>query len=555
MSPVDRRDTHRRETFGAKKDIRDRVIINVGGKRFEPYISTLKNIPEIPLASILDNRSKLDYDPETGEYFFDRHPGVFAQVLNYLQTGKLHCPRGICGPLFEQEMAYWGLQEQQMESCCWPNYTKHRDAQENLQALDFRPKYEDDAKKSRNERLFNDPNLTWWQKHQTIIWEILDDPYSSSTAKVFAWVSLAFIVTSIFTICLWTVEFFKGEREEFETRNVTLPARNLTQRNYTTETSTKSVGSRTPMEVLTIIDSVCTGWFTLEFLLRLVFCPSKIQFAKKLQNWIDLLVIIPLYLLLVFQRTTLIEVLNTTRVVRIFRFFKLLYDLQILGKTVKASRYQLFLLLLILLIPVVIFSSLALYAETDWATAKSHEISQFHSLPNAMWWGIITMTTVGYGDIVPESLSGKIIGGIASICGIIILSTSASVIGSTFSLYYNLAQAQLKIPRKKRSFEVDYQTLPTVLAFRTSQTDSMVISNNSDSGYHRSPNRLQICERDGCSFVFETSNDSPFPKSPSCACQVSQDLSIPLRQTVAAPPPTGPPLSRKASIRRDSILV
>ena len=307
------------------------------------------------------------------------------------------------------------------------------------------------------------------------------------------------------------------------------------------------------MEVLTIIDSVCTGWFTLEFLLRLVFCPSKIQFAKKLQNWIDLLVIIPLYLLLVFQRTTLIEVLNTTRVVRIFRFFKLLYDLQILGKTVKASRYQLFLLLLILLIPVVIFSSLALYAETDWGTVKSQ--APFHSLPNAMWWGIITMTTVGYGDIVPESLSGKIIGGIASICGIIILSTSASVIGSTFSLYYNLAQAQLKIPRKKRSFEVDYQTLPTVLAFRTSQTDSMVISNNSDSGYHRSPNRLQICERDGCSFVFETSNDSPFPKSPSCACQVSQDLSIPLRQTVAAPPPTGPPLSRKASIRRDSILV
>lgn len=184
MSPVDRRDTHHSEAIGGKKEKPDRVIINVGGIRFEPYLSTLKNIPEIPLASILDNRAKLDYDPETGEYFFDRHPGVFAQVLNYLQTGKLHCPRSICGPLFERELAYWGLMEQQMESCCWPNYTKHRDAQENLKALDFRPKYENNANKLRNERLFNDPNLTWWQKHQPIIWEILDDPYSSSTAKV-----------------------------------------------------------------------------------------------------------------------------------------------------------------------------------------------------------------------------------------------------------------------------------------------------------------------------------------------------------------------------------
>lgn len=207
MSPLERRDTNRRETIGTKKDLRDRVIINVGGKLFEPYISTLKNIPDIPLARILDNRTKLDYDPETGEYFFDRHPGVFAQVLNYLQTGKLHCPRNICGPLFEQELAYWGLDEQQMESCCWPNYTKHRDAQENLQALDFRPKYENDMDEPRRP-FFNDPSLSWWQRNQPIVWEILDDPYSSSTAKVDFRLCLLCIAVSYYlllrlpTICL-----------------------------------------------------------------------------------------------------------------------------------------------------------------------------------------------------------------------------------------------------------------------------------------------------------------------------------------------------------------
>jgi len=185
MSPLERRDTSKLDALASKKDMRDRVVLNVGGKLFEPYISTLRNIPDIPLSRILENRSKLDYDPETGEYFFDRHPGVFAQVLNYLQTGKLHCPRNICGPLFEQELAYWGLDEQQMESCCWPNYTKHRDAQANLQALDFRPKYENSADERPRDRFYNHPNSSWWQRNQPIVWEILDDPYSSSIAKVY----------------------------------------------------------------------------------------------------------------------------------------------------------------------------------------------------------------------------------------------------------------------------------------------------------------------------------------------------------------------------------
>jgi hypothetical protein len=68
-----------------------------------------------------------------------------------------------------------------MESCCWSNYTKHRDAQENLKALDFRPRYDEDE---GVRRIRLDPNLSWWQRHQPIVWEILDEPYSSPTAKV-----------------------------------------------------------------------------------------------------------------------------------------------------------------------------------------------------------------------------------------------------------------------------------------------------------------------------------------------------------------------------------
>lgn len=179
MSPIE----NRRGTEVRKKDLKDRVIINVGGKRFEPYISTLRNIPYLPLAQIIESKSKLDYDEESGEYFFDRHPDVFAQVLNYYQTGKLHVPRSLCGPLFEQELAFWGIDEQQMESCCWSNYTKHRDAEENLKMLDFRPVYNDKDREVKK-AYYKDPSLSWWNSYQPIIWEILDEPYSSSTAKV-----------------------------------------------------------------------------------------------------------------------------------------------------------------------------------------------------------------------------------------------------------------------------------------------------------------------------------------------------------------------------------
>ena len=94
-----------------------KIYINVGGEMHSPYISTLNNVSDCPLSWVVrgEYKERLDYDHDSGVYFFDRHPGIFSNILNYFQTGKLHCPRDVCGPMFQEELDFWGVDETQME--------------------------------------------------------------------------------------------------------------------------------------------------------------------------------------------------------------------------------------------------------------------------------------------------------------------------------------------------------------------------------------------------------------------------------------------------------
>lgn len=196
--------------------------------------------------------------------------------------------------------------------------------------------------------------------------------------------------------------------------------------------------------VLTWINRVCLVFFTLEFTARVIVCPSKIKFIKDYKNWIDLLSIIPTLLLILYDEKW-IQNLVIIRLLRVFRFFKLSYGLQVLVHTLKASSYELTLLLLVLLIPLVVFSSLVYASESMIAGNE-----QFNSIPRTFWWCIITMTTVGYGDITPKTWAGQIIGSICAIIGVLIIALPISVIGNNFTLYYAHVRARLKLPKKNR---------------------------------------------------------------------------------------------------------
>jgi potassium voltage-gated channel Shaw-related subfamily C protein len=172
-------------------DIDARIILNVGGTRFETLKSTLRKLPATRLSKLTSQLTF--YDPILNEYFFDRHPGVFSQVLNYYRTGRLHYPNNVCGPLFEDELSYWGIQREEVEPCCWMTYTKYRSTQETLQILDtleldtVRSTTDDLIKKFDWEDdldLITSGHLSKRKRLICIIWQLFEEPRSSTIAKV-----------------------------------------------------------------------------------------------------------------------------------------------------------------------------------------------------------------------------------------------------------------------------------------------------------------------------------------------------------------------------------
>ena len=174
------------------------------------------------------------------------------------------------------------------------------------------------------------------------------------------------------------------------------------------------------------LEWVLTILFTGEYILRLYSVHSPTKYAKSFYGIVDLLSIAPTYISLFLAGTQSLVVIRALRLLRVFRVFKLagyLNQGQMLTNALKNSKNKIIVFMFTVLILVCIFGSLMYLVE-------HHDNSGFDSIPRSIYWAIVTLTTVGYGDISPNTALGQFIAAIVMILGYAVIAVPTGIVSS-----------------------------------------------------------------------------------------------------------------------------
>ncbi|XP_059162820.1 potassium voltage-gated channel protein Shaw-like [Physella acuta] len=438
--------TRRHKILGDTSDD-ERILLNVGGVRHETHVTTLKNVPNSRLSRLAALHTSSGKGKQ--EYFFDRHPAVFNSIIDFYRTGELHVPLEVCGAVVKRELDFWQIEELQIKACCWRHYRSYIENQRILNSFN---------KSLEHEQMKVDlSNLKGWRHVQMKLWLIMDHPRTSRLAMLYGITSFLFVATSIAGFCLETLPDLRPTQT-----NITNATCSYGNDNKTVHVALKS------NDALNVLDFICTIFFSLELVLRFVVSPGKFKFIRNIMNIIDLLALVPLYVQVIFEHSELhescylnerfvFEIMFTLRIFRMFRIFHLVKHyqaLKVLVYALRASLQELMMLFIFLLLATLIFATMIYYAERDAINGGG---TKFTTIPIGFWWAIITMTTVGYGDITPSSPIGYIVGTACAVCGVLLVALTFPVISNNFTLFYEHVRSRSLSPRVK-TFQEDAES-------------------------------------------------------------------------------------------------
>ncbi|KAM4041731.1 voltage-gated potassium channel regulatory subunit KCNG3 isoform 2-T3 [Anomaloglossus baeobatrachus] len=409
---------------------RDPFILNVGGARYSFSQDVIKDFPLRRVSRLHGCSSEKDvlevcddYDQERNEYFFDRHSEAFGFIMMYVKYGKLRFVPQMCELSFYNEMIYWGLECSQLEYCC-------------QRRLDDRMSdtytYMSDETKPDETAATEDSQAPGEKKWLERMRRTFEEPTSSLAAQILAVVSILFVIVSMVVLCASTLPDWKTA----ENRSV---------------------------EEHRIIEAICIGWFTAECIVRFIVSKNKCEFVKRPLNIIDLLAISPYYVsvlmtLFTGENPQLQRAGMTLRVLRMMRIFWVIklarhfIGLQTLGLTLKRCYREMVMLLVFICVAMAIFGALAQLLEHGLDLETKNE--DYSSIPSACWWVIISMTTVGYGDMYPISIPGRILGGVCVVSGIVLLALPITFIYHSFVQCYH--ELKFKSARYSRTLSNEY---------------------------------------------------------------------------------------------------
>ncbi|XP_042301743.1 potassium voltage-gated channel subfamily G member 3 isoform X2 [Sceloporus undulatus] len=428
------------------------VVLNVGGRRYSLARELLKDLPLRRLSRLHgcllasepgDERQVLevcdDYDRERNEYFFDRHSEAFGFLMLYVRYGHLRFLPRMCELSFYHEMLYWGLEGSHLDHCCQrrlddrmsDTYTFYSAEEELLQAEGSTATASTSSTSCHQQQPQQQqpPEKKWLERMR----RTFEEPTSSLAAQVLATISILFVVVSMVVLCASTMPEWRAAE------------------------------NRSMEENSRIIEAICIGWFTAECIVRFIVSKDKCKFVKRPLNIIDLLAITPYYisvLMTVFtgENSELQRAGVTLRVLRMMRIFWVIklarhfIGLQTLGLTLKRCYREMVMLLVFVCVAMAIFSALAQLLEHGLNIGKPNE--GYASIPAACWWVIISMTTVGYGDVCPVTIPGRILGGICVVSGIVLLALPITFIYHSFVQCYH--ELKFRSARYSRSISAEF---------------------------------------------------------------------------------------------------
>ncbi|MEW6745267.1 MAG: potassium channel family protein [Planctomycetota bacterium] len=176
--------------------------------------------------------------------------------------------------------------------------------------------------------------------------------------------------------------------------------------------------------------------FTVEYTLRLWSCTvssdyahpvrGRLRFARTPFAIVDLLAIAPAFLPFISADLRVMRSLRLFRLLRLAKLARYMKTLQLIGRVVCAKREELLLTLSVLALLLLLASSLIYFAE------HGAQSEAFSSIPASMWWAVTTITTVGYGDLIPVTVPGRLLAAIIAILGIGMFALPTSILGAGF---------------------------------------------------------------------------------------------------------------------------
>ena len=189
--------------------------------------------------------------------------------------------------------------------------------------------------------------------------------------------------------------------------------------------------------------------FTLEYILRLWTATEnqrykkpfvgRIIFALTPLALVDIIAVIPFYLpMLIPIDLRFIRALRLLRLLRLLKIGRYSDSLRLFGRVIKSKKEELLITTFAIFILLTISSSLLYYVESGAQPDK------FSSIPEAMWWGVATLTTVGYGDVYPITALGKLLGAIISLLGIGLFAMPAGILSAGFIEQINARKSEEK---------------------------------------------------------------------------------------------------------------